>query len=278
MKIFSKQILEAVDRGIKLALDDYEDIDQNSSISPKGDVIDSEDAIKQKIELMNEVVDLGLPSGTLWHKYNLGVNQNQLSKSKDWYGDYYAFGELKPNKINKKGKFYFDWDNYKFGKKYNKLTKYCNDPKCGYGKFFDNLMELLPEDDVVCKKMKLHNFKFHIPTKDQCEELMKYTNSYWVKNYDPNKTIHNSKNDKGIKGLNGRVFIGQNGNTLFIPAVGFYNGSYNGDVGFYCYMWSSSLYLDNSNCAYYLNFDSEFIRMNGGHRCNGLSIRPVINL
>ena len=273
MKNYNK-ILEAVNRGIKFALDDFEDNElqgqTNSKVKYKG-------GTKEWLDLMNEVVDLGLPSGTLWCKYNLGVNQNQLFNAKDWYGDYYAWGELKANKA-KKNKIYFDWDNYKFGKKYNKLTKYCNNPKYSLnGQFFDNLMELLPEDDVVCKKMKLHNFKFHIPTKEQCEELKNCTINYWVNNYNPNNIEHHT-NDDGIKGLNGRVFIGKNGNQLFIPAVGFCSGDYITDMGFYCYLWSSSLYLDNSNCAYYLLFDSEFIRMDGSYRCNGLVIRPVINL
>ena len=43
---------------------------------------------------MNDVVDLGLPSRTLWCKYNLGVDPTQLTKSEDWYGQYYAWGEL----------------------------------------------------------------------------------------------------------------------------------------------------------------------------------------
>ena len=272
-----KQILEAINRGIQFALDDF-DHEQVELSKPKQEItITKEDSLWQNLELREHVVDLGLPSGTLWCKYNLGVDSNQLSKAEDWYGDYYAWGELKPNKA-KKNKIYFDWDNYKFGKKYNKLTKYCNNPKCGLNYFTDNLTELLPEDDIVYKKLKLYNFKFHIPTKEQCEELKNYTNNYWVNNYDPNKTIHNPKNDKGIRKLNGRVFEGKNGNQLFIPAVGFYNGDYITDVGFYCYMWSSSLYLNNSNCAYYLNFDSEFIRMDGSHRCNGLNVHPVINL
>ena len=50
----------------------------------------------------------------------------------DWYGDYYAWGELDPNKKK------YDWDNYKFGN-YNKLTKYCNNSKFGLNGFTDNL-------------------------------------------------------------------------------------------------------------------------------------------
>jgi hypothetical protein len=60
-----------------------------------------------------------LPSRTRWFKYNLGVNPEKLNTAKDWYGDYYAWGETKPNKPEG-----FSWDSYIFGspsdmKKYN---------------------------------------------------------------------------------------------------------------------------------------------------------------
>ena len=45
----SKHILEAVNRGIRLALDDYQDIEPNSSISSTNNVIDPEDVIKCKL-------------------------------------------------------------------------------------------------------------------------------------------------------------------------------------------------------------------------------------
>ena len=48
----TKQILEAVNRGIKLALDDYQDIDPNSSTSHYTDVIDVED---QSIVMINSL-------------------------------------------------------------------------------------------------------------------------------------------------------------------------------------------------------------------------------
>lgn len=50
MKNISKQILEAVHRGIQLALDDIENNDLNNSISSKNDIIDSEDYITNKIK------------------------------------------------------------------------------------------------------------------------------------------------------------------------------------------------------------------------------------
>ena len=89
MKNYNK-ILEAVNRGIQLALDDFDD-DEVQNIKSKQ--VQNRDYTKEYLDLLrDEVADLGLPSGTLWSKYNLGVNPNQLSKVKDWNGDYYAFG------------------------------------------------------------------------------------------------------------------------------------------------------------------------------------------
>ena len=262
-----KQILEAINRGINLALDDYDDEVQNI----KSKQINYRDYTKEYLDLVkDEVVDLGLPSGTLWCKYNLDVDPTQLSKAEDWYGGYYAWGELKS-----KNKSKYNWHNYKFGKAFNELTKYCNDSEFGLNSFTDNLTELLPEDDVAYQNKKFYNFKFHIPTKEQFEELLKYTNSYWVNNYDPNKLVHDLE-DCGIQGLNGRVFVGKNGNQMFIPAAGKHIIS---RVGTNCYLWSSSLNLDLPRVVYYLDFYSHnIIGIYSNDRYDGFSIRPVINL
>ena len=274
MKNYNK-ILEAINRGIQLALDDFDDEEHVQNIKSKQ--VQNRDYTKEYLDLLrDEVVDLGLPSGTLWSKYNLGVNPNQLSKVKDWNGDYYAFGELEPNKINEEGELYYDWDNYKFGD-YNKLTKYCDDADYGLNRFTDNLTELQPEDDVAYQNKKFYNFKFHIPTKEQFEELINYTNNYWINNYDPNKWVHDLKDDKGIQGLNGRVFVGKNENQIFIPAAGCCNSSDINDVSSDCYLWSSSLQVDPCyaiNLLFYLRD----IKMDYSSRCFGYPIRPVINL
>lgn len=49
-------------------------------------------------------VDLGLPSGILWAKYNVGAN------SPEEYGGYYAWGETEE-------KDSYTWENYKYGEK-----------------------------------------------------------------------------------------------------------------------------------------------------------------
>ena len=272
-----KQILEAVNRGIQLALDDFDDEDQVQNVKSKQ--INHRDYTKEYLDLVkDEVVDLGLPSGTLWCKYNLDVDPTKLSKVEDWYGRYYAWGELEGNKTNEKGEIYFEY-NYKFGNDYDKLTKYCNDPEYGLKGFTDNLIQLLPEDDAAYQNKKFLNFKFHIPTKEQCEELLKYTKNYWIRNYDPNKTIHNPKGDGGIIDLNGRVFVGKNGNQLFIPAAGCYVGSSIYYVGSECNLWISSIKLDSPYDAYYFCLDNNSEEtIISGYRGYGFNIRPVINL
>ena len=271
-----KQILEAINRGIQLALDDFDDEDQIQNVKSKQ--INHRDYTKEYLDLMNEVVDLGLPSRTLWCKYNLGVDSTQLLTPEDWYGGYYTWGELEGNKTNEKGEIYFDQSNYKFGKDYNKLTKYCNNSEYGLNGFIDNLTQLLPEDDAAYQNKKLHNFKFHIPTKEQCEELINYTNNYWVNNYDPTKLKHNSEDDGGIFDLNGRIFEGKNGNQLFIPATGgYFHSTFKSDCS-NCYLWSSSLYLKPLYNAYCLATSSDSILIYGDLRYHGLTIRPVVNL
>ena len=64
-----------------------------------------------------EYVDLGLPSGTKWAKYNVGAN------SETDYGLYFAFGETNGYNRFTNGDRTFDRRNYKFSKKsfiYNK--------------------------------------------------------------------------------------------------------------------------------------------------------------
>ena len=275
MKNYNK-ILEAVNRGIQLALDDFGDEEQVQNIKSKQ--ILNRDYTKEYLDLLRDVVvDLGLPSGTLWCKYNLGVDQNQLSKAEDWCGNYYAWGETEPNKTNEDGKIYFGWDNYEFGNEHN-LTKYCNNPKYGLKDFTDNLSKLLPEDDVAYQNKKYYNYKFHIPTKEQYEELIKYTNNYWVENYDPNKLVHNPEDDGGVVNLNGRLFEGKNGNQIFIPTTGYYyRSSFELDYS-HCFLWTSSLCLDDPRNVYYLYFDSNNIKIMTYHRYFGHCVRPVINL
>ena len=273
MKNYNK-ILEAINRGINLALDDFND-DEEQIQNIKSKQINHRDYTKEYLDLIEEVVDLGLPSGTLWCKYNLGVNPNQLLTPEDWYGDYYAWGEIEDK--SKQGKEY-NWKTYKFGKNEYNLTKYCNNPKYGLKGFTDNLTELVPEDDAAYQNKKFYNYKFHIPSKEQFEELIKYTKIHQVKNYDPNKTIHNQKDDDGIQGLNGKVFEGKNGNQLFIPAAGYRGSSNVYNAGNRCQLQTSTLYSKDPRYNYHVYFNTNIVLVYDVYRYFGYSIRPVINL
>ena len=57
------QILEAVNRGIQLALDDFDDEEQVQNIKSKQ--VQNRDYTKEYLDLMNDVVDFELPSKTL---------------------------------------------------------------------------------------------------------------------------------------------------------------------------------------------------------------------
>ena len=68
MKNYNK-ILEAVNRGIKFALDDFDVEDQVQNIKSKQ--IIHRDYTKTYLDLMKNAVDLCLPFKTGWCKYNI---------------------------------------------------------------------------------------------------------------------------------------------------------------------------------------------------------------
>ena len=245
MKTYNK-ILEAVNRGIQLALDDFED-DEVQNIKSKQ--VQNRDYTKEYLDLMKIAVDLGLPSRTLWCKYNLGATCENTPES--WYGDYYAWGEIMPNKDQ--------WNeaSYKFT---GKMKKYNN---------YDNLFNLLPEDDAAYQFKKCHNYKFHIPIKDQCEELIQYTTvSEYQENYN------------NVIGLNGYILTSNiNNNKIFIPMAGYYG--FNGFQNFRAALSCATRYEKDPYRCYILQYYSrgdEFILNNALYRTNGFPIRPVINL
>ena len=231
MKLTNK-ILEAVNRGIQLALDDFDDND-NEVQNIKSKQVQNRDYTKEYLDIMKDVVDLGLPSGTLWRKCNLGA-ENEYD-----CGSYYAWGELKP-----KSEYTYTWESE-------------------YTYTQDNYPTHLPSKYDVATQI-LGNY-YSIPTKEQCEELIKYTECKWVNYY------------KGR--ICGCLFIGKNGNQLFIPAAGEYafddiNGSDSKGTIWTSvpnnglnYAWCLT-FNDNDKCAY--------MCINLQHY--GMSIRPVVNL
>lgn len=185
-----------------------------------------------------EMVDLGL--SVKWAKYNLGATYGDTAES--WYGGYYAWGETET-------KSDYSWNTYKFGTS-SPFSKYDTDGK--------TILEAV--DDITTT---IYGSDYRIPTKEEIEELKALPNK-WVTDYN------------GVSGLNGRIFTGTNGNTLFIPAAGYFGVSTHYSVGSNCYLWSSSLSSGSSYNAWNIYLESAFIYLNSDYgRYSGYSVRCV---
>ncbi len=202
----------------------------------------------QNPHMGHEWVDLGL--SVYWSTCNLGA------KSPEQYGDYYAWGEIAPQKDGK-----YEWDSYEwYYIEGDALTKYNLNSKYGN---VDNKAILDDDDDASHVQWE---GTWYMPTTEEILELI--NGCKWTK-----KTY---KNVAGYEGVSKK-----NGNSIFIPCNGAISDSklQNED---YPTFWSCE--LDNSGqeddslygfCFMYGKYDS------GGAaytRYCGLAIRPVIPL
>ena len=259
-----KHILEAVNKGIKFALDDFEDDvlqgQTNSKVSHKH-------GMGEYIDFIKNTVDLGLPSGTCWRKYNLGCDIELLeynpekTKPENWCGDYYAWGELKP-------KSKYTPNTYKFGKINRWTGEKSSMDMSKYNKSTDWTFELEDSDDVA-KQILGENWC--IPSVDDYEELVNNTTQKFARNYD------------GVNNLNGMIFIGQNKNSIFIPLSGEWDDIIGGRINEsiidknYGYFWLSELDYKRSyeNIACKASVCCAGQCINYSERYVGLPIRPV---
>ena len=191
-------------------------------------------------------VDLGLPSGIKWATCNVGASTPTA------YGDYFAWGETT-------AKTTYDWSTYQYCNGSNStLTKYCNNSSYGNNGFTDNLTTLQSSDDAATANW---GSGWRMPTQTEMQELIDNCTVTW--------TTQN--------GVNGRLFTGPNGNSIFLPAAGYRYASglyYAGTSGLY---WSSSLRTDGPRQALFLNFNSDDYDcgMGSDYRLGGRSVRPV---
>ncbi len=203
----------------------------------------------------HELVDLGLPSGTLWAACNVGATRPED------YGDYFAWGETTGYK---NGKTDFSWSTYKYCNGYSDtITKYCFNSRYGYNGFTDTLTELLPEDDAACVNW---GNDWRMPSKEQFDELINssYTSTKW--------TTQNGVYGRKITSIS-------NGNSLFLPAAGcrrdssLYNAGSRGDY----LSRTLTLYADADypDYAYLLYFTSDSVDRSFYSRCFGQSVRAV---
>ena len=195
----------------------------------------------------HDYIDLELPSRTLWAACNVGA------ETPEGYGYYIPWADTEQ-------KEYTHWNTYKYcnGDKYQ-LTKYCSRSDCGFEGYTDELTILLPEDDAATANW---GEGWCMPSKEQWVELYQHTEHSW--------TTQN--------GVNGTLFTGSNGNTLFLPAAGSYQVNYTiheGESGLY---WSSSLFTEFPWTSWYFIFNLNGCGWDGTDRYAGFSIRPVLSI
>lgn len=196
---------------------------------------------KKHVEKTYEHVDLGLPSGILWAKCNIGADTETDAGLYFQWGDTrgYTADQVRVDTI-------FDWAHYKFGTRDN-LTKYNST---------DGLTTLQPEDDAAYTNM---GEDWKVPTEVQYKELKENTTSAWVDNY--NNT-----------GVSGRLFAGTNGNTLFLPAVGAASSNVVYGISLYGLYWSANC---DGNAGSNFGFSNSDMYFNNNPRSSGYPIRGV---
>ncbi len=181
------------------------------------------------------------------HKYvDLGLPSgtkwatcNVGASSPEEYGGYYAWGE-----VAEKGDY--TWENYAY---YNDNTddfQYIGSEISG------------TQYDVAHVQW---GGSWRMPTLAQCKELLECCSSSWT----------------SVNGVNGRKFVGPNGNSIFLPAAGYRWNDYLNYAGSDGYYWSGTLYGSDGFDfhAYYLYFYSAYLYWyNDGRGC-GRSVRPV---
>lgn len=193
-----------------------------------------------------EYVDLGLPSGNLWAKCNLGASAPEA------YGDYYAWGEVEP----KQEYTYPNHKWYKEGAPSLGFTKYNNE---------DGKLSLEDEDDAVIQKL---GNGWRTPTLADFRELtnQKYT------------TIKKTT----LNGVAGYQITSKKNNkkSIFIPFAGFRNDKpqtreISSDQTVAVCMTNQRRIDDQVFNCWAFAFEQDRIRRYGKRRPDGMSIRPV---
>lgn len=195
-----------------------------------------------------EAVDLGL--SVRWASCNLGATAPEDN------GSYFAWGEPWPKRKYELGNYQYCDPEDVFGG----FTKYTYDDGYKNGVWYDgdtfigdSILQLEPMDDAATQ---MWGTKWHIPTKEEFEELM--TKCKW------------ESKDKY------RKVIGPNGNYIIMPIAG-YNMNYLSNVGKDGYYWTSTLTTDKESYrAHYVNFAYARGPFLGSHyRQMGISVRAV---
>ena len=196
----------------------------------------------------HEWVDLGL--SVKWATCNVGA------VSPASYGNYYAWGETST-------KSDYGWGSLKYctdtsSDHFNKYVLYSQSKYWSGSGGPDNKTRLDLSDDAARQNW---GGDWRTPTMAEWEELDTKCTWTWTTR----------------RGKNGYEVTGKNGNSIFLPAAGYFFESsllFDGSRGNY---WSSSLSTDGPFLVLEMCFGPGGHRMCGSRRDSGQSVRPVID-
>ena len=169
-----------------------------------------------------------------WATCNVGAS------SPEEYGDYFAWGETKPK------------------------SSYYSDNSTTYGLSTSELQSrgIIGSDGNLTAAYDAATANWggswRMPTLDEMKELLNNCTWTWT-------------TQNGVKGYK---VTGPNGNSIFLPAAGYRDGTDLYDAGSYGYFWSATP-LSNSYGAYGLYFGSDFYYWYSYGRLDGRALRPV---
>lgn len=187
--------------------------------------------------VVKDCVDLGLPSGLMWRKYNVGAN-SEYEK-----GNYYAWGET----VTKQD--YFS-TTYKWCELDGAIKRYTK-----YNKT-DKLTLLQPEDDAATANL---GENYRTPTPKEWKELL--AECTWE------VATTTNKNNKTV--IDYWKVVGPNGNFIILPSAGYYFSEE--------WISYASCYQSASEMAIYWKIDetNEMPGMFNVKREYGYPVRPV---
>ena len=244
----------------------YQRVKTGSTPLARSTIYDFGDYKVSKLKFLNNVVDLGLASGTIWSTRNVTGNGSSATLVDGYYdyGSYYAWGETE-QKAN------YTEDTYKW---YTKKTSLFS-TSYEVNKYDANNGYLEKADDVA---WQISGNKYRMPTKAQVEELAALTKNYY----------HSASNT--FNGYRGVKFTGAYGRYLWLPAAGYQINSFVQQgaqgIGTTNHYWSRTIFNDDHKSAVTLDYYNGAVdhhNLGGGtaadgrdRRITGKSIRPVV--
>lgn len=229
----------------------------------------------------HQYVDLSLPSGTMWASCNIGA------KNPSDYGYYFAWAETcTKDKYGYSSYLYMDEEvNSESG-----YTKYTIPDGNYSAKWYDDNEQFVGDrksqlEDADDAAVQAWGGKWKTPTSLQLSELKNECYWVWTSAYKETSVAGyivykaKSSSDKGKSSKNytpvGNYDISYDAN-IFLPVAGYRSGYDLESVGYYGYLWSSTLSSDYTDFAEVLCFTSfGGIDKMIAERKIGFTVRPV---